>query len=138
MTAWRLWIGIVLLAHGVGHALGVLALFDLQPEGWNARSWLLTDRIGDLPAKTISVVLWVAALAGFVLAGLGLLELGVPEAWWKPLAVSFAIVSLVTLTLFWNAFPALFPNKIGAIAVNLAVLVGVLLADWPTEEMLAA
>ena len=46
-------------------------------------------------------------------------------------------MSLVTLTLFWNAFPALLPNKIGAIAVNVAVMVGVLIADWPTEEMLA-
>lgn len=137
MSAWRLWIGIVLLIHGVGHILRVLALFDLEPEGWDARSWLLTDRIGDVPAKTISVVLWVVAVAGFVLAGLGLLELGVPEVWWKPLAASFAIVSLVTLTLFWNAFPVLFPSKIGAIAVNVAVLVGVLIADWPTEEMLA-
>ena len=81
MSTWRLWIGIVLLAHGVGHVLGVLALFNLQSEGWNARSWFLTDRIGDVPAKTVSVVLWVAAFVGFVLAGLGLLELGVPEAW---------------------------------------------------------
>lgn len=26
--------------------------------------------------------------------------------------------------------------KIGAVAVNLAVLIGVLITDWPTDEML--
>ena len=52
------------------------------------------------------------------------------------LAVTGAVASLVGLALFWNAFPVLFPNKIGALAVDVAVLVGVLLVDWPTEEML--
>jgi hypothetical protein len=127
----------VLILHGVGHLLGVLAVTSLGGDSWNARSWLLTDPLGDGAAKAISVVLWVIGFVVFVVAGLALLEIGFPESWWKPLAVGGAILSLVALTLFWNAFPALFPNKIGAIAVNVAALIGILITDWPTEEMLA-
>jgi len=136
MSSWRLWIGIVLILHGVGHILGVLALTSLGGDNWNARSWLLTDSIGEGPARTLSVILWVGCCIAFVVAGLALLEIGFPESWWKPVATGAAFVSTVTLVLFWNAFPVLFPNKIGALAVNLAAIWGVLLADWPTEEML--
>lgn len=136
MSAWRLWIGIVLILHGVGHLLGILALTSLGGDNWNGRSWLLTDSLGDGAAKTISAVLWAVGLVVFVVAGFALLEIGFPESWWKPLAVFGAVVSLVALTLFWNSFPALFPNKIGAIAVNLAALIGILIADWPSAEML--
>jgi hypothetical protein len=132
-----LWIGIVLIIHGVGHLLGVLALASLGGDGWNARSWLLTDPLGEGVAKTIGTVAWVLACIGFVISGLALLEIGFPEEWWKPLAVGCAVVSLATLALFWNAFPALIPNKVGAIAVNAIALVGILITDWPTEEMLA-
>ena len=138
MSAWRLWIGIVLILHGVGHLLGVLALTPLGGENWNARSWLLTDSVGEAPAKAISTVLWVIGLVLFVVAGLALLQIGFPESWWKPVAAAGALLSFIALTLFWNAFPVLFPNKIGAIAVNLTVLIGVLISDWPTAEMLAA
>jgi hypothetical protein len=138
MSAWRLWIGIVLILHGVGHLLGVLATTSLGGDRWNVRSWLLTDSLGEGSAKVVSTVMWIVGLAVFVVAGLALLQVGVPESWWKPLAVAGAVLSLVALTLFWNAFPALFPNKLGAIAVNLAVLIGVLITDWPTAEMLAS
>lgn len=137
MSAWRLWIGIVLILHGVGHLLGILALTSLGTDHWNGRSWLLTDSLGEGPAKAISAVLWVVGLIVFIVAGLALLEVGFPESWWKPLAVGGAVLSLVALTLFWNSFPALFPNKLGAIAVNVVALVGILITDWPSAEMLA-
>lgn len=126
----------MLILHGIGHVLGVLAATSLGNDSWNARSWLLSDPLGDGAAKAINVVLWVIGFVVFVLAGLALLGIGFLESWWKPLAVAGAVLSLATLTLFWNAFPVLFPNKVGAIAVNLAALIGILIADWPTEEML--
>lgn len=136
MSSWRLWIGIVIILHGIGHILGVFALTSLGGDNWNGRSWLLTDAMGETPTRVLSVILWVGCCVAFIVAGLALLEVGFPEDWWKPVAVTAAFVSLATLALFWNAFPALFPNKIGAIAVNLVLIVGVLMADWPTEEML--
>jgi hypothetical protein len=44
-----------------------------------------------------------------------------------------AIISLVGIMLFWDALIMLFPHKVGAIGVNVAVLVGLLVANWPTE-----
>jgi hypothetical protein len=134
MTNWRLAIGTVLILHGIGHVLGLIALTSLGSDSWNARSWLL----GDSTARIVSAELWAVLLIAFVVAGLALLELGFPESWWKPVAVVAAAGSLVALALFWNAFPVLFPNKIGAMAVNTVVLVGILITDWPTEEMLTA
>lgn len=138
MTGWRWVVGIVLLAHGVGHVLGLIPLVRKEPvAGWNLRSWLLTDAVGQSAAKGIGAVLFVATTIVFVLSGLGILGWGVPEDWWMPLAVVGALTSTISIVLFWNAFPALVPNKVGALAVNIIILGNwVDLWDWPTEEML--
>jgi hypothetical protein len=89
--------------------------------------------LGDAAARIISVVLFLAALVGFVGATLGLLGWLVPHESWRTLAVVSAVISLIALALFWNAFVSFFPNKVGAIAVNVAVLVGLLWANLPSE-----
>ena len=137
MTGWQWLVGLVLLVHGVGHVLGLFPVFkDDLVSGWNARSRLITDTIGDTASKGISAVLWSTCAILFVMAGLAVLGWGIPYEWWRPLAVVGAGLSTVTLVLFWNGFPALFPNKIGALAVNFVVLGGVLVGDWPSDEML--
>lgn len=138
MNSWRLWIGVVLLLHGIGHLLGVLAASSLGSESWNARSWLLTDAIGEDASRILSIVLWLICLLLLVGGGMALLEIGFSESLWKPLIVAGSVMSLVTLAVFWNGFPVLFPNKIGAIAVDVAALIAILMADWPTAEMLAS
>lgn len=138
MSAWQWIVGLVLILHGVGQLLGVLALTGWSSDTWNGRSWLLTRVIGEPASKAVSAVLWVAASVLFVLAGLAVLGVGASGLGWRPLAVAGAAVSLVAMALFWNAFPVLVPNKVGSIAVDVAVLVGVLVADWPTDTMLEA
>jgi hypothetical protein len=133
----------VLLFHGVAHLVGVIpavGLFDPRKpstpdwaRNWSSRSWLLTDLLGDTAARIIAVVLLLASLVGFVGAGLALNGWGVPHDWWRPWAIVSAVRSLVTISLYWNAFIRLFPQKIGSIAVNIAVLVCLLWANWPTE-----
>jgi hypothetical protein len=73
----------------------------------------------------IAVVLWLVCTVGFVLAGLGVFDLIVPTTWWRPLAVGFSALSLVTLGLYWQGFPVLIPNKVGAIAVDVVLIVGI-------------
>lgn len=136
MNLWRLAIGAVLILHGLGHALGVLALAQLGRDGWNPRSWLLSDALGETATRVLDVALWSVGGVLFVAAGLALLQIGIPEAWWKPLALTGAVASLIAIGLFPNALPFLFPNKIGAIAVDVAVLIGLLVADWPSEQLL--
>ena len=138
MTGWQIVFGVVLIAHGIGHTLGVIPLFLNVQESWNTRSWLLSGRMDGGVVTAIAVVLWLACAFGFVLAGLGVLDLIVPTSWWRPLAVGFSALSLVTLGLFWQGFPVLIPNKVGAIAVNIVLIVGIVFASWPTEEMVGS
>ena len=138
MTGWQIVLGVVLIVHGIGHTLGVIPLFLKVPDSWNTRSWLLTGRLDDGVVTAIAVVLWLACVVGFVLAGLGVLDLIVPTSWWRPLAVGFSVLSLVALGLFWQGFPVLIPNKVGAIAVDVVLIVGIVFASWPTEEMVGS
>jgi hypothetical protein len=59
-----------------------------------------------------------------------------PHDWWTTLAGVSAAVSLVTIVLYWNAFVLLFFNKVGALRVDIAVLVCLLWLNWPTEVAL--
>jgi hypothetical protein len=138
VTIWQIVFGGVLIAHGIGHILGIMPLFLSTPESWNTRSWLLSRRMDQRVVTTIAVVLWLTCLVGFVLAGLGVFDLIVPTSWWRPLAVGCSVLSLVTLGVFWQGFPVLIPNKVGAIAVDLVLIVGIVFAAWPTAEMVGS
>jgi hypothetical protein len=78
-------------------------------------------------------VLYLAGLVGFLGAALALLGWGVPHDWWRTLAVASSVISLVALLLYWDALIFLFPHKVGALAVNVATLVCLLVLSWPSE-----
>lgn len=133
-SALRTIVAAVFLVHGIGHLLGIMAALQRKAvDSWSSRSWLLTNLIGDRASRVASLLMFLAALLGFVGASLALMDWLLPHDWWRSLAVISAAISLAALTLFWNAFPTFFPNKIGAIAVDTAVLVGLLWFDWPAE-----
>jgi hypothetical protein len=133
----RIIIALGLLIHGIGHAMAFFpALGIFSTENWHHRSWLLTGAIGDSASRIISMIFFGIVLIGFVGAGLGVFGWLVPHELWRTLAIASAVISLVALALFWNSFAALFPNKIGAIGVNIATLVCLLWANWPTETTL--
>jgi hypothetical protein len=138
VTLWQIIFGFGLILHGIGHTLGIVPVFANITESWNTRSWLLSDALGEGAVTAIAIGLWSVCLLGFVMAGLGVLEFAIPRAWWRPLAVTLALVSLATLALFWNGFPVLVPNKLGAIAADVILIVGIVFASWPSEEMLTA
>jgi len=95
-------------------------------EKWHYRSWLLSGFLGDSVSRVLVMILFGVAFIGFIAAGLGLFGWLVPHSAWGTLAIVSAVVSLVALGLFWNSFASLFPNKIGAIAVNIATLLALL------------
>ena len=129
-------IAIVFVIHGIGHVMCLLPALGLDASPtWNSDSWLLTGIIGQPAANVVSIVIWLAAIIGFLLAALALMGWGVPHEWWRPLAVVSAVISLIGVFLFRNAFAAWF-NKAGAITVDLAVLIGLLLLHWPAEQQL--
>lgn len=133
-TVLRFIIAIVLFIHGIGHVMVFLPAFGISStETWHARSWLLTSFIGDSASRVILVILFGAALVGFVGAALALMGWLVPHDIWRTLSIVSAVISLVAVLLYWNAFVSLFPNKIGALAVDIAVLVCLLFLNWPSE-----
>lgn len=124
-------IGVVLLAHGIGHVLGLFPVVGAAPTSalprWTGESWLLPSAPAQL-AHLIGAVLWVVALVGFVL--LSAVVLGwLTEAWWQPIAITSAVASLVAILLFPSGFPTVV-NIVGAAVVDLAVIVGTIVYDW--------
>jgi hypothetical protein len=120
--------------HGVGHFMGVMPALRLADvKGWSSHSWLLTPLLGEAVARFISITFFLAALVGFLAAALGVMGWLVPHDTWRTLALISAMISLVALALYWNAFVSFIPNKLGAIAVNVATLVCLLGLNWPTE-----
>ena len=141
-TTLRLIIAGVICFHGIGHLMGVIPALRLIPindsspdwlKGWSSRSWLLTNLLGNSVANVICAILFAAGFIGFIGTGLSLLGWLVPHAWWRSLAVVTAVLSLVTLALYWNGLMLFFPHKAGAISVDVATLVCLLWANWPTE-----
>jgi hypothetical protein len=127
-------IAFVLFVHGIGHVMAFFPAFGISStETWHARSWLLTNLIGESASRVILVILFGAALLGFVGAALALMGWLVPHDAWRTLSIVSAVISLIAIVLYWNAFVALFPNKIGALTVDIAVLVCLLFLNWPSE-----
>ena len=119
----RLLTGLVLIVHGIGYSLAFLPALNIAgTETWHHRSWLLDGVLGDTASRIVIILLFAVPCLGFIAAGLGVFDWLVPHDWWPRLAVVSAVVGLIALAIFWNAFATFFPNKIGAITVNLLVL----------------
>ena len=116
----------VLGAHGIGHVMGWMPPLGLARfEGVASGSWLLSGVAGEGVTRVLAVGLFVLPTAGFVVAAAGLL-LGQP--WWRSVAVASAVTSLAASALYPQALPL--GSTIGSLAVNGAVLLGVLVAGW--------
>ena len=135
----RFVIALVLGIHGLGHggALGALIWLHFRPAdttgGWlAARSWLLPS----LPvsaATNVATAFWIVAMLGFVAAALSFVDILIPGAAWRGLALASSIVSLVGISLFFGTWPPF--NTAAAIAVNVTVLVTQLWLRWPPQEL---
>jgi len=128
----RIVIGIVLLAHGIGHVLGALPAFGVSLTAQHGiKSWLVTKALGEGVSRVLAVLLFGLALLAFLAAGLALLDIVFPLATWSRYAVAAALLSMLALLVFPRGFPTLFPNVIGALALDAAVLITVWWAHWP-------
>jgi hypothetical protein len=122
-------VAVVLFAHGIGHVLGPLQVAKVAQVNptWAGDSWLLTGVAGQMASNVVGLVLWVAAVVGFV-ASAAVVMGWLPASWWVPLAVGSSVVSLVAIALFPAAFPL--TSTIGAVIVDIAVLVAVVGLKW--------
>lgn len=129
-------LGIVLVAHGIGHALGLLPLTGFAPTatlpGWTGHSWIVPTSPPAL-GQVLGGALWAAALVGFI--ALGIVVLGwLPASWWEPLAVGAAIASLAAIALFPAGFPTVV-NIVGAAVVDIVLLAAVVINHWTPASL---
>ena len=142
----RIIITAVLVFHGVGQLMGILPVFHFLGsdtanapkwgKNWSSHSWLLTKKLGEPASRLICFLLYFSAFVLFIVVILALQGWLIPYALWRTLAIVAALVSLTALFLFWNALIFTFPHKVGDIAVNVAVLAGLLVFNWPSESVL--
>lgn len=129
---FKIVIALVLLAHGIGHSLGLLQIFKVatvSPD-WHGDSWLLTGPVGMTATQIVGGAIWSAAIIGF--AALAAVVLGwLPAAWFPPLAIGSAAVSLLGVLLFPVAFPV--TGTVGAVVVDVVVLAATWLHWLPTD-----
>jgi hypothetical protein len=112
-----------LFVHGIGHSLGY----------WMpANSWLLKG-LGVSALRAISSIFWALSIVGFLAACLGFWGILIPFTWWQPLAIGTSVFSLLGLILFIGSWPGF--NTIGAIGMNIAILVTQLWLNWPPAGM---
>jgi hypothetical protein len=126
----RIAIALVILAHGIGHILFIVPLLGIADWGQSSVSWLLG---ADTAARVIGSLLWLIAIVGFAAAGSGLIG---QQVWWRTVAVTSSVVSMVALLLFWH-----YPNTSSAFfagAFDIAVLAALLIARWPSVEIIGA
>jgi hypothetical protein len=129
-------IALVLVGHGIGHSMGLVQMFKVATvnPAWHGDSWLLSGVAGPTFTQVVGATLWTVAMVGFV--ALGAVVLGwLPATWWTPLAIVASVASLAGLLLFPIAFPTF--STIGALVVDLAVLVAVLWYHWTPSDLTA-
>ena len=122
-------VALFLILHGLVHA--ILAMVP-NPEApgsgfatFFSRSWLLGNLgLPESAVRTIALILAAIATIGFVATGLGIL---VPFAWWRPLAMASAAVSLLFLIIYWNSY------LIIGVAIDILILAALIFTNWTPE-----
>lgn len=128
----RLFIVLVLVAHGVGHSIGVAGGWGSNAWGGSGESWLLTPVLGR-SSSVLEGLIWLIPAIGFVAAG-GALLAGLDA--WRALALASSVVSLVAIALFPQQLPAF--STVAAVVVDLAVLIGLTVLQWPSTDAVGA
>ena len=128
----RTFVVLVLGAHSIGHLIGVAGGWFNSAWGGSSTSWLLTPALGRATG-VIEGALWLLPGIGFVLAA-GLIVGG--SELWRPVALASAAASLLVIALFPGQLPT--GSVVGAVAVDVAVILGLLLFNWPAADAVGA
>jgi len=98
----RITIGVLLMIHGFAHWQITTGWGKLTAES----AVLRAVGMGDGAVASLGTALWVAALFSFNLAGIGVFA---GQGWWRALAISAAVVTLLVMGLFWQSKDAARP-----------------------------
>jgi hypothetical protein len=119
ISVFRWVIGVLLIGHGLIHAMGpveIWGLADIQGLSGNT-----TLAISNTAVQALALT-WVGAMIVLVVAGIGALS---GRSSWKGVALVGAILSQLVIAMWWSeAATGTVPNAIIAIAVMLGDRVG--------------
>jgi len=128
----RLFIVLALVAHGVGHSIGIAGGWGNNAWGGAGESWLLSPVLGR-SAGVLEGLIWLIPAIGFVAAG-GALLAGLDV--WRTLALAASAGSLVAIGLFPQQLPT--ASMVAAVLVDLAVVFSLTVLEWPSADAVGA
>jgi hypothetical protein len=126
--------GAFVVLHGLVHLLYFgqsRRLFELRPGMvWPDGSWAFSKLLGLEATRLLASISYLLAAIGFVAGGIGIL---VGQTWWRPVVVGSAAFSAVIVLLFWDGkMRKLDDQGLIAFLINTAILVAVLILQWPS------
>lgn len=121
----RIAFAVFLFVHALAHGVGALTVSGLvATEETNEPTFLLSSLDEDHWAFKVAAVLWLIALVGFVVAGIGVIQ----ETDWALRAIVCATVLSTILSIIWvKAAP------FGLVAN--VIIVAILLIPWTADRM---
>jgi hypothetical protein len=130
---WRLLVGLVMAAHGVGHVYFLVPALGLANWGQKVRSWLLDPIAGGALVRPVAAIVWLLATGVWIASGVGLL-LG--QGWWRDFAIGGAALSLVGIAIFASGLP-LSPT-INPVIFDVVALLALLWLGWPSTALVGS
>jgi hypothetical protein len=129
----RIIIGVFIVLHGLVHLFYFgqsRRLFDLGAEMvWPDGSWAFSKLLGDNTSRLLASIFCIMAAIGFTAGGAGIL---LTQDWWRPTVVASAVFSGIVLLLLWDGkMQKLAENGVIGVLINAAILVSVLILEWP-------
>lgn len=129
---WKLVFAIVLIMHGIGHIMGVMAAWTTVPSPLQSGHWLLSSGVTmTTPIGRMFGLLWLLAMVGFVVVGIGVLA---NQTWWPALALASSVISLVAVVPWFNLMPL--GSAVGAVLVDVLVII-MLVTPWGDQLLRA-
>ncbi len=133
MNIIALLVGVFFIVHGLIH---ILYAVPAPNQSWPfdlSQSWLLARLgLGERVLRGLGTVLLMAALAGFVLAGLGVFGIPLLKDVWRTVAAASSVVSFVLIGLFWHR------SLIIGLLIDAAIFVALVWAAWPSVAMIGS
>lgn len=120
-------IGVFMILHGLAHLWYVALssrLVSFKPEmGWSGTSWLLSGPLGEGAARAIATILYSIGALGFAVGGVGLL---MEWDWFRPAMIWSAVISVVSIVLFWDGRATQIVEKgLLGLVISMGVIIGV-------------
>ena len=117
-------VGVFFVAHGWAHVWYIILsqrLLEIKGEvGWTGESWVLSGFLSEQVLRNVATVGYSVSLIGFMAGGAGLL---LNQGWWRSVTLASAVVSLVTVILFWDGkFTMLTEKGLIGLLIDVAVI----------------